>query len=152
MLISLGAILMSGAVGGIVNALITDNGFISPREETLGDVRIIRPGFAGNILIGAVAAFIYWGFYGEYSSTIIYGAQPGTASTVLDLTLSSVALSILVGMAGARWLTNEVDKTLFKTAAVTAAASNQSFKDAHRMAVATPAQAFNIAKRMYVER
>jgi hypothetical protein len=152
MLISLGAILMSGAVGGIVNALITDNGFISPREETLGDVRIIRPGFAGNILIGAVAAFIYWGFYGEYSSTIIYGALPGTGSTVLDLTLSSVALSILVGMAGARWLTNEVDKTLFKTAAVTAAASNQSLEDAQRMAVATPAQAFNIAKRMYVER
>jgi hypothetical protein len=152
LLISLGAILLSGAVGGTINALISDNGFITPREETIGNVRIIRPGFAGNILIGAVAAFIYWGFNGEYSGTVIYGTITGTGTDGVGLTLSSVALSILVGIAGARWLTNVVDKNLLHAAAVTAAAAGKSFEDSQRMAVSTPAQAFNIAKRMYMER
>jgi hypothetical protein len=54
-------ILLSGAFGGIINAIISDNGFIRPREETVDSVTIIRPGLAGNILLGAVAAFISWG-------------------------------------------------------------------------------------------
>ena len=50
-------------LGGIINALVSDNGFVKPSEETAGEVTIIRPGFAGNILLGAVAAFISWGLY-----------------------------------------------------------------------------------------
>jgi len=50
MLIPIGIVMLSGAVGGIVNALVSDNGFVRPSEETQGDVTIIRPGFAGNIV------------------------------------------------------------------------------------------------------
>ncbi|MCX6669756.1 MAG: hypothetical protein NTV25_08150 [Methanothrix sp.] len=89
---SIGIIMLSGAVGGIINALVSDNGFIKPREESAGDVTIIRPGFAGNVLLGGAAAFISWG-----------------------------------------------------------AASKASFDDSQKIAVATPAQAFNIAKKMYQE-
>lgn len=152
MLISLGAILLSGAVGGIINAIVSDNGFIWPREETIDNVSIIRPGFTGNIILGAVASFISWGLYGAYSSTVLYGALEGVGTADLSISIASVAGSILVGIGGARWLTNEVDKTLLRTAAVTAAAARPSFEESQRIAVSTPAQAFNIAKKMYIER
>ena len=65
--IPLGIVFLGGAVGGVINALISDNGFVVPREETVDNVCIVRPGIAGNVLIGAVAAFISWGLYGSYS-------------------------------------------------------------------------------------
>ena len=38
-----------GAVGGVVNALLTDNGFILPKKEQQDNTKIIRPGFLVNI-------------------------------------------------------------------------------------------------------
>ena len=152
MLMPIGIIALSGAVGGVINALVSDNGFIKPREETAENVTIIRPGFAGNILLGGVAAFISWGLYGAFSSTIVYGAVSGAGSQEVSVTISSIAGAVLVGIGGARWLTNEVDKRLLRTAASTAAASRESFDDAQKIAVSTPAQAFNIAKKMYLGR
>jgi hypothetical protein len=69
----------------------------------------------------------------------------------ITVSISSIAGAVLVGIGGARWLTNEVDKKLLRTAAATAAASKASFDDSQRIATATPAQAFNIAKKMYQE-
>jgi hypothetical protein len=152
MLMPIGIIALSGAVGGVINALVSDNGFIKPREETAENVTIIRPGFAGNILLGGVAAFISWGLYGAFSSNIVYGAVSGAGAEEVSVTISSIAGAILVGIGGARWLTNEVDKRLLRTAASTAAASRESFDDAQKIAVSTPAQAFNIAKKMYLGR
>lgn len=63
--------MFSGAVGGIVNALVSDNGFVRPSEETAGDVTIIRPGIAGNLILGSVAAFISWGLYGAFSNVVV---------------------------------------------------------------------------------
>ncbi|NMC09902.1 MAG: hypothetical protein GYA39_02825 [Methanothrix sp.] len=151
MLVSIGMIVLSGAVGGVINALVSDNGFIKPREENAGDVTIIRPGFAGNILLGAAAAFISWGLYGAFSNAIVYGAVTGLGTDEISVSISSIAGAVLVGIGGARWLTNEVDKKLLRTAAAAAAASKASFDDSQKIAVATPAQAFNIAKEMYQE-
>ncbi|MDM7939904.1 MAG: hypothetical protein QUS07_06135 [Methanothrix sp.] len=151
MLVSIGMIVLSGAVGGVINALVSDNGFIKPREESAGDVTIIRPGFAGNILLGAAAAFISWGLYGAFSNAIVYGAVTGLGTDEISVSISSIAGAVLVGIGGARWLTNEVDKKLLRTAAAAAAASKASFDDSQKIAVATPAQAFNIAKEMYQE-
>ncbi|HNY33072.1 MAG TPA: hypothetical protein PKK68_00310, partial [Methanothrix soehngenii] len=75
MLVPIGVIMLSGAVGGIVNALVSDNGFIKPSEESAGEVTIIRPGFAGNVLLGAVAAFVSWGLYGAFSNVVVWGAS-----------------------------------------------------------------------------
>jgi hypothetical protein len=149
LMIAIGVVLLSGAVGGIINAIITDNGFVRPREETVDNVSIIRPGFSGNMLLGSVAAFVSWGLYGAYSSAVVYGVPVGGQD--LSVSIAAVAGSILIGIGGARWLTNEVDKTLLRTAAVTAAASRASYGDSERISVATPAQAFNIAKQMYHE-
>ncbi len=150
--IPLGIILLGGAVGGIINAIISDNGFVKPREETIDNVSIVRPGIAGNILLGAIAAFISWGLYGSYSGVLLFGDAAGMGAEELNLSLSAVAAAILVGMGGARWLTNEVDKSLLKTAAVIAADSKPSFRDSQRIVVSTPAQAFNIAKGMYLNK
>ena len=151
MLIPIGIVMLSGAVGGIVNALVSDNGFVRPSEETAGDVTIIRPGFAGNIILGSVAAFISWGLYGAFSNAVIWGANTGMGREEVTVSIASIAGAVLVGIGGARWLTNEVDKKLLRTAAVTAAASKPSFDDSQKIARATPAQAFNIAKKMYKE-
>jgi hypothetical protein len=150
--IPMGIILLCGALGGLINAIISDNGFVKPREETIDNVCIIRPGIAGNILLGTIAAFISWGLYGSYSGAVIFGDAAGMGVEELNLSLSALAAAILVGIGGARWLTNEVDKNLLKTAAVTAAASRPSFEESQRIVVATPAQAFNIAKGMYLNR
>lgn len=143
--------MFSGAVGGVVNALVSDNGFVRPSEETAGDVTIIRPGIAGNVMLGAVAAFISWGLYGAFSNVVVWGASTGIGAGEISVSISSIAGAVLVGIGGARWLTNEVDKKLLRTAAATAAASKESFDDSQRIAVASPAQAFNIAKKMYLE-
>ncbi len=148
MLIPIGIIMLSGAIGGIVNALVSDNGFIKPSEENAGEVTIIRPGFAGNILLGAVAAFISWGLYGAFANTVLFGTT-GLGADEVSVSISSIAGALLVGIGGARWLTNEVDKKLLRTAAATAAASKANFDDSQKIAIASPAQAFNIAKKMY---
>ena len=149
MLIPIGIIMLSGAIGGIVNALVSDNGFIKLSEETAGEVTIIRPGFAGNILLGAVAAFVSWGLYGAFSNAVLFGTATGVGTEDITVSIASIAGALLVGIGGARWLTNEVDKKLLRTAAATAAASKACFDDSQKIAIATPAQAFNIAKKMY---
>jgi hypothetical protein len=149
MLIPIGIIMFSGAMGGFVNALVSDNGFIKPSEEVAGDVTIVRPGFAGNILLGGMAAFVSWGLYGAFSNAVVYGAANGTNE--ISVSISAIAGAVLVGMGGARWLTNEVDKKLLRNAAVNAAASRGSIDESRKIAVSTPAQAFKIAKKMYQE-
>ena len=55
------AVFAAGGLGGVVNALMTDNGFALPRfEQATTGVNILRPGFVGNVVIGAVAALVSW--------------------------------------------------------------------------------------------
>lgn len=117
----IGAIFAFGAIGGIVNALISDNGFIWPREVkgTKGD-KIIKPGFVGNAIVGGVASFVSWSLYGPLAELPILGGMPDT-EPLPGIPLSSIGGAILVGIGGSRWLTNEVDKKILKKTAVEAA-------------------------------
>jgi len=151
MLVSIGMIVLSGAVGGGYQRPGKRQWLYQASRGERRDVTIIRPGFAGNILLGAAAAFISWGLYGAFSNAIVYGAVTGLGTDEISVSISSIAGAVLVGIGGARWLTNEVDKKLLRTAAAAAAASKASFDDSQKIAVATPAQAFNIAKEMYQE-
>lgn len=98
---------LAGALGGVVNALITDNGFVLPRIRRA----IWCPGFLANVLIGAFAAFASWSFYGSGAGVELASV---TERTKISLTFSALAGAFLVGVAGARWITNEVDKKLLK--------------------------------------
>ena len=51
----------------------------------------------------------------------------------------------LVGIGGARWLTNEVDKKLLRAAASKAASGQPSDQKAIRISAAPPAEALSIA-------
>ena len=138
-------IFVFGAIGGVVNALLSDNGFILPRKEEQNNTRIIRPGFLVNIFIGGIAALVSWGLYGPFAEVFIIGGtiDPNVGRT--GLSLSSVIGALLVGIGGARWLTNEVDKKLLRAAASKAASGQPSDQKAIRISAASPAEALNIA-------
>lgn len=140
-------IALAGAVGGVINALMTDNGFFLPRTEVADNVKIVRPGFFGNIAISAVAATISWGLYGPFNSAVVFGTQPtNPPPTPPTLTLAALAGAVLVGIAGAKWLTNEVDKKLLKATASVAASSAPSSGASREILMSSPARALDIAK------
>jgi hypothetical protein len=109
-------ITIAGGVGGVVNALLSDNGFALPRRES----GVWCPGVISNILIGALAAFSSWSFYGS-GAAIDLAARRESERTVISLRFSALAGAFLVGVAGAKWITNEVDKRLLKESVKVAA-------------------------------
>jgi hypothetical protein len=140
----------AGAVGGIVNALITDNGFILPKSVTSGDLTILRAGALGNLIIGAVAAGVSWGLYGPLADALVIGTLPADAKPIVaSLSISTLFTAVLLGIGGARWLTNEIDKKLLRAAATEAASSDKNDAAGDRIAVAAPASALEIAKGMH---
>ena len=140
-------LILAGGVGGVVNALMTDNGFILPKWEDANGNKIWRPGMVGNVIIGAVAAIISWGLYGPFADYIFIG-DPNPNAAKPNLTVAAVVGAILIGVGGARWLSNEVDKKLLKSAAVAAAAGNPAPDAAIKMMAATPAKALEIAQSL----
>jgi len=125
-------IVVAGLIGGAINALLSDNGFLMPRPQSVGGGTIYRPGFLGNMLIGAVSSFVSWALYGPLANVVIAG--PATSlkdggDLVPGITLSSLGGAVLVGVAGSRWLTNEVDKAMLRDASVIAARSQAQNPD-----------------------
>lgn len=140
-----GIVFLAGGIGGIVNALLTDNGFMLPKKASADGNYIWRPGIIGNVLIGAVAAIISWGLYGPFANFDIL-KKPVAG----DPTLSVAAFvgAILVGVGGAKWLSNEVDKKLLKATAAAAAGSQPSSDGAANIMTASPARALEIAQSL----
>lgn len=97
----------AGAIGGVINALLTDNGFVLPSRVH----GVWCPGFLTNVLVGAFSAFASWAFYGSGASVDL--AQMSERAQI-SLRFSALAGALLVGVAGARWITNEVDKQLLR--------------------------------------
>jgi len=134
----------AGAVGGAINALLADNGFIIRpfMERRVQGAHIIHPGFVGNVLIGAVAAVVSWGLYGPFASMDLLERE------ALSLTPSTFASSILVGVAGAKWLTSEVDKRLLRVAASQAAKGRSSPETSAQILISSPAEALRMTKKL----
>ncbi|MEI6031505.1 MAG: hypothetical protein WCQ20_10120 [Synechococcaceae cyanobacterium ELA739] len=123
---------LAGLVGGSINALLSDNGFAMPRSIELNGQRIYRPGFFGNMLVGAVSAFVSWALYGPLANVVIAGTPEAikTGQTLdAGITLSTLGGAVLTGVAGSRWLTNEIEKTILKGASVVAARSQATSPD-----------------------
>lgn len=152
MLLMLFVVFAAGGLGGVVNALMTDNGFAIPRFEQAGNgARVLRPGFAGNVVIGAVAALVSWGLYGPLATYIVLGSEGAlktNTSATIGLSLASLVGAILIGIGGARWLTSEVDKNLLRAAATNAAGKAASPGASEQIAMASPAQALSITRDM----
>jgi len=148
------SIFFAGTIGGSVNALLSDNGFMLPTRIDEAGYRIIKPGYLGNMLIGGIAALVSWGLYGPYAAVNLFGANNSTFQTLPGVTLASFVGAILVGIAGSRWLSNEVDKTLLRAAASEAASNMPDQQKARSMTIATPEGALRMAvkNRMEIER
>lgn len=111
----------AGALGGVVNALLSDNGFILPKRKR----GVICIGFISNVLVGAFSAFSSWSFYGSGAAIDL---ALKTSRDGISLRFSALAGAFLVGVAGAKWITNEVDKNLFRES-VKVAGSKQLASD-----------------------
>jgi hypothetical protein len=123
----------SGAAGGIVNALLTDNGFILPTRVK----EIWCPGFLSNVCVGTFSAFASWAFYGSGAGLDVSGAGPRTQ---ISLTFSALAGAFMVGVAGARWITNEVDKKLLSESVQVAARKDIAVTDCEKLKNVPPRQ------------
>jgi len=132
--------LTAGALGGILNAVTTDNGFIVPQFAQVdgGGARIWRPGVIGNVVVGAIAALVSWALYGPAAGLPIGDFKA-------ELTWAGFASAVLVGIGGARWLSAEVDKSLLKGAAAAAAGKQANPQLAGQMGALAPAAALAAA-------
>jgi hypothetical protein len=136
-------IALAGMIGGVVNALISDNGFVLPRKEDVSGRLIVRPGVLGNVIVGGVAASISWGLYGPLAAVDLIGT---TSPAGPALTLSALVGAMLVGVGGARWLTNEVDKTLLHEAATEAVRATRHPEAARRIRWMSPARVLSATR------
>ena len=65
------------------------------------------PGAIGNVGVGAVSSVVSWALYGSGAGVVVASSRE-----LITLRLSALAGALLVGIAGARWLSSEVDKAL----------------------------------------
>lgn len=110
-------VIIAGAIGGVVNSLIKDSGFVIPGPEQVGDVTVYQTGYIGNIVIGAVAALVSWGLYGPFATYFIIGGTSTGDFSNVGLTLSAFVGAILVGIGGSQWITKELQGQADKKAA-----------------------------------
>ncbi|MHC4934342.1 MAG: hypothetical protein ACYTGV_19390 [Planctomycetota bacterium] len=102
-----------GALGGLINALVTDKGIRLPRSERTDAGTVWLPGTLGSLVVSAGAAVVSWALYGPVAvSYVIGGVQEAGTPTQPGLTLGAIGAAALVGFAGARWWTVEADKKL----------------------------------------
>jgi hypothetical protein len=90
-----------GALGGLVNCAIAGE-FALPHIDR--QAKVWRPGWIGNVVVGAVAAPVIWGIYGPLAGHSVTGTE------AIELTLAQVFISIVIGLGGGRILTLEAQK------------------------------------------
>jgi len=98
-----------GAFGGLVQCAIGGE-FHLPHVDK--GANTWRPGWVGNILVGGVAAVVFWGFYGPLAGIDLLG----TSKVDLHITFGQVIYSVVVGMSGGRILSLEAQKAAERTA------------------------------------
>jgi hypothetical protein len=92
-----------GAIGGIVNCAISGE-FNYPRFDAAA--KVWRPGWIGNVLVGAVASVVVWGIYGPLAS---YDVMTGTMADI-HLTVAQLLSSLVIGLSGGKILTLMAEK------------------------------------------
>lgn len=128
----------AGALGGVVNALMSGNAFFLPRSDGGPPKEVILPGLLATMLLGGIAAVVSWGLYGTASGVPLDGQ--GT------LTAAALAGALLVGFGGARSLTDEADKRLLNKAVALAAEQSGSAAQTKELLKASPKQALHLLR------
>ncbi|EKQ66572.1 hypothetical protein OsccyDRAFT_5057 [Leptolyngbyaceae cyanobacterium JSC-12] len=133
-------ILIAGGLGGFANAFLGGEGIPLPCWKD----GIWCPGIIGNTFVGSMGAFISWGLYGSGSGVDLSVAN--NPRTEVSLTIGAFAGAMLVGVGGARWLSNEVDKKFLRETVVESGKRNLSPEDRKDIANASPRKALAIAR------
>ncbi len=72
--------------------------------------KVWRPGWFGNVLIGAVAAVVIWGIYGPLASfDVVHGSIEDS-----HLTIAQLLSSLVIGLSGGKILTLMAEKNAAK--------------------------------------
>ena len=127
-----GLIAAAGAAGGLVNALLSKEGLTPPKNVKGG---VWDPGALSTIVMGALAAFTSWAFYGSGAGIDL--ADPAKQT---HLQLSALAGAFLVGVVGAKWIENESARRLLQRTAETAAPIIMPKEKAEAIALSSPSQ------------
>jgi hypothetical protein len=141
----------AGAVGGIVSAFLSeDRGFALPTKVPVDGATVLRPGFVGHVVVGAIASFISWGLYGPLTDQVLIGSNPDGSppADTFGITAAAVAAATGVGVGGAKFLSNYVDKKLLQATASVAAGKTADPVAAGQLTHAQPTQALSIAQKM----
>ena len=141
----------AGAAGGIVSAFLSeDRGLPLPTKVPVDGAMVLRPGFVGHVVVGAIASFISWGLYGPLTDQVLIGSNPDGSPPAdsFGITVAAVAAAMGVGVGGAKFLSNYVDKKLLQATASVAAGKPADPVAAGRLTHALPSKALDIAQKM----
>ena len=129
---------------GLVNAFFSDAGLKMPHWFLADGVRIWKPGWIGNVIVGLFTALFSWAFYGPLSAYVVIGKPPPTQPDAV-LSLGALAMAFLAGVGGARVLSSYVDKELFRAAAVIVMNKLNKPEEAKQIAMGRAVDAVHIA-------
>ena len=133
----MGLIVIIGAVGSLVSVFIGDNGWHLP----MMDNDVFRPGYLGNMLVGAVAALASWG---SLKAAVLIGPDPSAPT----FSTADIANALVIGFGGASWFKGHIEKTILQRAASVAAAKPADADAAQTIATSTPMNALKAANRI----
>jgi hypothetical protein len=109
-------VFVAGCVGGLVNALMSDGGFVSPRTEVLpSGAKVTRPGWIGNVFIGGIGGLLTWGLYSSFANVVLIGASEPRLSPPA-FTVGALLGAVLTGAGGSRVISDLVDKKVGEAA------------------------------------
>jgi hypothetical protein len=130
-------IFLAGGFGGLTNAFLVGEGLLFPYWRK----GIWCPGFVGNSFIGSMAALVSWGLYGSGSGVELAKEAANSQRVEVSLTIGAIAGAVLVGIGGAKWLSNEVDKKVLKEVAVEAGEKEIPYEDCEKIRELSPKEA-----------
>lgn len=133
----IGLIVLMGSLGSLVSAFIGDNGWHLP----MNDNGVFRPGYLGNMLVGALAALASWGM--QKAAVLI-----GTPGSTLSFSTADMANAIVIGFGGASWFKSQIEKVILQKTAAVAASKPSDSAAASQIAVSSPIEALKAANNM----
>lgn len=121
-----------GSIGGIANCAIAGEFVLPHYDQATG---IWRPGWVGNVVVGAIAAICVWGLNGPLASHDLFS----TGQQDIHFTIAQLVSSIVVGLGGGNILTQLAQKQAERIAKENLAAALQTVTTPAPPAVAPPA-------------
>ena len=91
--------LACGGLGGFVNALLAGDFHLPRRQENS-----YSTGWIGDVLVGAMAAVVFWGLYGPTVNVAVAGTA--VRNVPVAFTIAQLAGFLTIGIGGARILSS----------------------------------------------